>query len=136
MQTLDRLSDAKPVELLIITGTNLGRTTINVKGIFWTVGWFRKQTFVQVAFSNAYSNALPKEITHSQQVTLAQPIEQFTAGLDTFVRYLNERWYRRFLIDSFRCGLYTSNGDFSSPVDIRIREPLKKAQKQNPRNLI
>jgi hypothetical protein len=127
MQTVDRVPDTKPLELFTITGTNLGHTTINVKGIFWTFGGFRRQTFVTVPYSNPWSEKLPKEITHSQQVFLAQPLSEFMAGLDTFVRYLRERWYRRFLIRSVRCGLYTANGDFSSRTDVRIRELIKKA---------
>jgi hypothetical protein len=40
--------------------------------------------------------------------------------------YLKERWYRRFMISSFRCGLWTSNGDFGSRADIRIRKLIKQ----------
>jgi hypothetical protein len=127
MQTMDRVPDGKPLELVTITGTNIGHTAINVKGIFWTFGWFRRQTFVTVQYSNPWSQQLPKEITHSQQVFLAQPLSEFTAGLGTFVRYLKGRWYRRFLIPSFRCGLYTSNGDFSSRAYFRIRELIRKS---------
>jgi hypothetical protein len=118
---------SNPIEFLIINGCNLGRTTINVKGVFWSCGWFRKQTFVTLPYNNAWSEQLPKEITHSQQILQAQPLDEFIDGLDIFVRYLKGRWYRRFQIRSFRCGLYTSNGDFSSPVDPRIRELIRAA---------
>ncbi len=132
MQTVDRAPEAKPLELVIITGTNLGHTVINVKGIFWTFGWLRRQTFVTLPLNNNWSQPLPKEIAHSQQVVLAQPLSDFTACLDTFVSYLKGRWYRRFLIRSFRCGLYTSNGDFSSRADLRIRQLIKNAYRAKP----
>jgi hypothetical protein len=133
MQTVDPAPDAKPIELVTITGTNLGHAPINVKGIFWTFGWFRRQRFLTVVpYNSPGSDPLPKEITHSQQVFLVQPLAEFSAGLDTFVLHLKERWYRRFLIRSFRCGLYTSNGDFSSRADVRIRELIKKAYDAKP----
>lgn len=131
MQTADGAPDQNPREFLIISGTNLGRTNINVKGIFWTLGWFWRRTFVRVPYGNPWSDQLPKEIAHSQQVMLAQPISEFVSGLDTFVRYLNERWYRRLFICSLRCGLYTSNGDFSSRADARIRDLVRNALHQN-----
>lgn len=132
MQIAGSASGGKPPEYLIITGTNLGHITINVKGVFWTLGWFHRQTFVTMPYNNLLSNPLPKEITHSQQVTLVQPLTEFSAGADTFVRYLKERWYRRFFISSFRCGLYTSNGDFSSRADVRLRELIKNAYDAKP----
>src|SRR5438552_2052649 len=52
MQTTDRVIDDKPLQLVTICGTNLGRTTITVKGIFWTFGWIRRQTFVTVQYNN------------------------------------------------------------------------------------
>ena len=115
------------LEFVTISGTNMGRIVITVKGIFWTIGWFRRQTFVTVPYNNPFSTLLPKEISHGQQVLLAQPLPEFFEGLDTFVRYLKNHWFPRVLVRSLRCGLYTSIGvDFSCPADARICDLVRK----------
>jgi hypothetical protein len=115
------------VEFLFITGTNIGQLPLTVKGIFWTIGWYRKQTFITVPFENQYSEKLPKELTHGQQVRLVQPLKEFEAGHDTFIRYLRERWYRRYFIGSLRCGIYTSTGQFAYRPDASVMTLIKKA---------
>jgi hypothetical protein len=127
MQTVEPVGPSgKPLEIMTIGGTNVGHTTVTVKGIFWTLGWFRKQTFITLRYHNPYSTPLPKEITHGQQVLLAQPLSEFVKGLDTFVRHLKKRWFGRFLIRSLRAGLYTSIGiDFSCRADTRVRALLE-----------
>ncbi len=129
MQTAEPTGSARQIlELMTIDGTNIGHSAVTVKGIFWTLGWFRKQTFVTVPYSNSYSTPLPKELTHGQQVFLALPLADHIKGLNSFVRYLKERWFARLLIRSLRCGLYTSIGiNFSCPADVRVRALLTKA---------
>jgi len=60
MQTVNLGSMGSPLELVTITGTNVGHTTITVKGVFWTFGWLRKQMFVMDP-SGPLSKPLPKE---------------------------------------------------------------------------
>lgn len=114
-------------EVLIITGTNVGQLPVTVKGIFWRFGWIRTQSFLTVPNSNPYSDALPKELAHSQQAKAVMPVSLLLEGFAAFVTYLRGRWYRRFFIRYARCGFYTSTGEFSGRVDSSVSKLIRKA---------
>src|SRR5438552_16409634 len=83
MQTVEPAgTSGQRLEMMTISGTNVGHTAVIVKGIFWTIGWFRKRALITEPYNNPYSTQLPKEITHGQQVFLAQPLPEFIDGLD------------------------------------------------------
>lgn len=116
----------RTLELVTITGTNIGHTAINVLGTYWTFGWLRKQVFITVPFKSQLGDQLPKQISHSQQVDFALPFSEFKVGQGDVVAYLKKHWCGKFLIRSLRCGFFTTNGDFSSQADPRIQNLIRK----------
>lgn len=116
--------EAISVELFSVSGTNMGLVPITVMGVYWSLGHIRPSRFVAFTEVGPWSDSLPKEISHSQQARVFQTLAENTKTIDSLARFVAKRWYRRFLIRSLRCGLYTTSGDFSALPCERVRKRL------------
>lgn len=128
MQVMGDLPEMKKgTDIVSLTVTNSGMIPTTVKGVWLTMGFFRKQTFIRVPSNNSISTPLPKEITHSQQVSLNWPLSDQMKSTDTFIKYIQKHPLRSLVIRTWRMGVYTSlDYKKSAPVDKRLKDRLKQ----------
>ena len=111
-------------EYVWLRATNIGHTKVKISNIGWSVGFFKKRTFLQTSPKNMYSSEIPVLLDDGEEASWIIDINDEKWLKDFYNNTLNQNLWNLW---SLRFVVYTSKSkSFKCKVDKSFRDEIKK----------